>query len=127
MTVRPLKPSDVPILQEMAHASAFPYPDLNHPHIEAVLVVVDSDDKPIMACAAKRLVELYLFVDPSRAAGVRKGAIDALHRGMATSLSGKLYNGAEIFLSPLIAKAFGRRLERTWNWVRNWPSWTIRF
>jgi hypothetical protein len=123
VTTRPLKPSDIPILQEFARQSSFPYPQLDHPHIESVLVVVDSDDRPIMACAAKRLVELYLFVDPSRASGVKKNAIDALHHGMATALRGKLYNSAEIYLSPLIANAFGRRLERTWNWVRNWPSW----
>lgn len=127
VTIRTLKPSDIPILKHYAEESGFPYPGFEDPHIESFLVVVDSEDQPIMACAAKRLVELYLFVDPSVSTITKKSAIDALHRGMSQSLRGIGYTGAEIFISPVIAKAFGRRLERTWHWVKNWPSWTLRF
>lgn len=91
------------------------------------MVVVDSRDNPIMACAAKRLVELYLYGDPKTSASVKGSALSIMHRAMAESLRGKLYTTADVFLPPQIADRFGRRLERTWNWVRNWPSWTIRF
>ena len=126
MHARPLRADDIPILNGMAEANGFPYPALDDPLIEAVVVIADSEDKPIVACAAKRLVELYLY-SGDNAAPVRLQAVDRLHGAMAQALREKGYNGSEIFLPPQIAQKFGRRLERTWGWVRNWPSWTKRF
>lgn len=127
MTVRELRPGDIPILREMAESSGFPYPDLAHPHIEAVLVVVDSEDRPIIACAAKRLVELYLYVDPGRSSTVKFRAMNVMHSAMSRALRELRYTSVEAFVSPSIAEKFGRRLERTWGWVKNWASFTIRF
>lgn len=126
MHCRPLRESDIPILRKMAADSGFPYPDLDDPLIESVIVVVDSSDVPIMACAAKRLVELYLYVSPQRPA-IKMKALELLHQGMAQPLRDKLYTSAEAFLPENVAAKFGRRLERTFRWMRNWPSWTIRF
>lgn len=112
----------------MADASGFPYPDLSGPHIEAVRVAVDSDDQPIMAVAAKRLVEMYLYVDPAHSPAVRIDALKAIHHDMATALREIGYTEGEIFLPPEIAGKFGRRLERTFGWVKNrWENWTLRF
>lgn len=127
MIIRPLRASDIPILQDLAARSGFPYPELNHPHIEAVLVVVDSGDKPIIACAAKRLIELYLYVDGDRSAPVKLAALNLMHRSMAQTLRDKLYSSCDVFIPPQIAEKFGKRLERTWRWAKNWQSWTIRF
>lgn len=127
MISRPLRDSDIPILQELAVKSGFPYPNLDHQHIEAVEVVTDSEGRIIMACAAKRLVELYLYVDQERSSAVKMSAIRQLHQGMAEKLRAKDYNSCEVFLPPQIAEKFGKRLERTWNWVKNWQSWTTRF
>jgi hypothetical protein len=59
MRVRDFRVSDIPALQAMAEASGFPYPDLKS--IEAVQVVVNEEDVPIMAVAAERTAQLYLF------------------------------------------------------------------
>lgn len=127
MRIRRISASDIPILKELARKSGFPYPEFDDPHIEAVLVVADAEDRPIMACLAKRLIELYLFVDPDRPATVKMSAIGLLHQGMANQLRALGYNSVECFPPSQIAAKFGRRLERTWNWAKNWPSWTIRF
>lgn len=127
MTVRQLRVSDGPILQSIAAKSGFPYPELDHPHIEAVLVVVDSEDKPLIACAAKRLIEIYGWVDSEQSPAVLIEAWKLLHEGMSERLRDLGYHSAEAFLPPSVSTKFGRRLERTFRWVKNWPSWTLKF
>ncbi len=80
-----------------------------------------------MAVAAKRLVEMYLYIDQSRPTVVNVDALNLIHHGMAQALREKLYNSCECFLPTQISAKFGKRLERTWGWIRNWPSWTIKF
>lgn len=128
VTVRPVKPSDAPILQAIAAQSGFPYPPFDDPHIEAFLVVVDSEDQPIMAVAAKRLIELYLYADPDQSPTVKMRALDALHEGMATPLRSKGYNSASVGIHPELARTFGRRLERSFGWLKNqFEWWSIHF
>ncbi len=128
MTCRPLRQSDIPILKRYADASDFPYPDFGDPHIEAFLVVVDSEDRPIVAVAAKRLVELYGYFDPTCSPSLRMKAIGMLHECMATALRDKGYTIASAGIDPRIAKAFGRRLERSFGWIKNtFNWWSIRF
>lgn len=127
MIIRPLRASDIPILQDLAARSGFPYPELNHPHIEAVLVVVDSEDKPIIAVAAKKLVEIYGWVDSGRSPSVLMGAWKMLHAGMSETLRNLGYDSAEAFIPPNVSGKFGRRLERAFGWIKNWQSWTVKF
>lgn len=134
MRVRELRDSDIPILREMAEKSGFPYPDFNDPHIEAFLVVVDSEDRPIIACAAKRLIELYGYFDPDCSPSLRMKALGMLHESMAVILRTDGYNSCECFVPPEIEKSFGGRLMRgirsprlLWKWAKNWQSFTIRF
>ena len=134
MRVRELRDSDIPILREMAEKSGFPYPDFNDPHIEAFLVVVDSEDRPIAACPAKRLIELYGYLDRTRSPALLMKALGMLHEGMSETLRNKGYNSAECFVPPSIEKTFGGRLMRgvqssrfLWKWAKNWQSFTIRF
>ena len=134
MQVRPLRESDIPILQEFARTSGFPYPAFDDPHIEAVLVVVDSVDRPIVAGAAKGLIELYGYFDPEAPPVLLMRALGALHEGMSETLRAKLYNSAECFVPPSIERTFGGRLMRgirsprfLWKWAKNWHSFTIRF
>lgn len=124
MRVRPLRQSDIPALNAMVANSEFPYPDLNT-DLESVQVVVDDEDAPIMAVAAERIVQLYLYsggITPAR----KLAAVRMLHAVTATELKKKGYNSCEAFLPPSIAAQFGRRLERTFGWVKNWQSWTRR-
>ena len=128
MRVRELRDSDIPILREMAEKSGFPYPDFDDPHIEAFLVVVDSEDFPIVACAAKRLIELYGYFDPACSPALRMKALGMLHEGMAVALRTNGYNSASVGIHPQLAKTFGRRLERSFGWIRNrFEWWSIRF
>lgn len=123
MTLRPLRPSDIPILQQRAEQSGYPYPSPSE--TELIVVVVDADGQIITACAAKKLVELYLW--PSNASpAVLAAALALLHREMPKVLLSLGYKSAEAFLPPEISGKFGRRLERTWGWIKNWPSWTRR-
>ncbi len=127
MKVRPYRQSDAASLKAIANASGFPYPDLTDPLVEAVVVIADEEDKPIMAVAAKRLVEIYLYVDSERSPGVKMDALKAAHRGMIEQLRALGYNSAEAFLPPAIAERFGKRLVRTFHWALNWPSFSKRF
>ncbi len=124
MTIRPLQTSDIPALVALASASGFPYPEASDPLLEAVLVVVDDEDRPVMAAAAKRLVELYLWCGRGMTPHDSIAALRLLHDAMAEQLKTQGYNSVEAFLPLSVSKRFGRRLEKTFGWVRNWPSWT---
>lgn len=126
MTVRKYKSSDLPALRQMAAESGFPYPDPTGPRIEVVLVVVDDDDRPVMAYAAERIVQSYLWCGKIDRPHAKVFALRLLHEAAAVVLNGKGYDSVEAFLPPEIAKRFSRRLEKTFAWVRNWPSWTHR-
>ena len=127
MTARPLRPSDVQILDKRARESGFPYPAFDDPLIEAIVVIADDDDHPITACTAKRLVELYLYPNPDAPPALMLNAIGFLHQAMANALRQNGYNSAEIYLPPQVSGIFGRRLERSFGWVRNWQSWVKKF
>lgn len=127
MRCRELRDSDIQTLRDIAAKNGFPYPELDHPHIEAVLVVVDSEDRPIMACAAKRLVELYLWVGPDPSPTIKLDALRLLHMDMPGILRNLGYTECNVQIPPEISDSFGRRLERTFGWVRNrWKLWGIR-
>jgi len=124
VTTRPLRPSDIPILTALA--GPYPYPDVNSPLIELITVVADGSDTPIACFIAERLVQSYLIVAPMHPAA-RLAAIRLLHEAVPPLLKAKGYNSIEAFIPPQLAGTFGRRLERTWGWVRNWQSWCKRF
>lgn len=124
MRTRALKNSDIPALRAMAEASGFPYPDLSAARLEAVVVVVDEEDRPLMACAAERLVQLYLWSGAFERPHAKVYALRLLHEAMAEELRRKGYTSAEAFLPPTLAKRFARRLEKMFGWAKNWESWT---
>ncbi len=127
MTIRPLEATDIPTLKALAEATGFPYPDLDSPDLEAVSVVADHSGHPVMAVGAKRIVELYLWCGRGMAPHEKIAALRLLHESMISELCSKGYNEANVFLPPMIAGKFGKRLEKTFGWVRNWPSWARRF
>ncbi len=138
MKVRNLIPSDIPLLKAMQ--GEFPYPDLegetwthggprpkSEPRLEAMRVLVDDDDKPLMAVAAKRLVELYLWCGNIERPLAKMYALRLLHEDMANELKQRGYNSVEAFLPPPVAKRFARRLVKSFGWRPNWPSWSRGF
>lgn len=121
MTVRYLQEGDKPTLQAMAEASGFPYPEFDA--TEAVLVVVDDNNRPLMAVAAERICQIYLWCGHFERPLAKVHAMRMLHEAMGEVLKQKGYVGADAFLPPSIAKRFSRRLEKSFGWVKNWPSW----
>jgi len=121
MHVRALKQSDIPILRQMAEASGFPYPDPLK--LEAVRVVADDEDRPLMAAGAERLIQAYLWCGDFQRPHAKVFALRMLHDDMVVRLRAKGWTEINCFLPPAKALQFGRRLERTFSWVRNWPSW----
>ena len=77
-----------------------------------------------MACAAERLVQLYLWCGEFERPHAAVYALRLLHEAMAAELQRKGYQSAEAFLPPTLAARFARRLEKTFGWRLNWPSWT---
>jgi hypothetical protein len=122
MTTRPLRDSDLPVLQRMAEASGFPYVYPRGLKVEAVVVAVDETDQLIGAAMAHRLVEIYVLVDKAKHPAESMAALQALDAAMIRELRVKGYDSAECFLPPSIFKIFGRRLRRSFGWVENWPS-----
>ena len=128
MTIRKLHVNDIPALRAMYEAQGFAYdfPDLTGPHMEAVLVVEEEGGKIIAAVAAERLCQLYFLCGDVDHPAAKLAVIRALHTQMADALRAKGYKEANAFLPPPIAETFGKRLERTFGWTRNWQSWAKR-
>jgi hypothetical protein len=94
--------------------------------MESALAVEDESGNLIGAVAAERIVQLYFFRGEGGPAETL-GAIRMLHSAMAEELRAKGYRSADAFLPPQVEKSFGRRLMRTFGWVRNWASFCIHF
>ncbi len=126
MTVRELRDSDIPALNAIAETSGFPYIVPRGTLVERVLVVADENDQVLAAVAAERILQLYLWIgDAHPAAKLRM--IRMLHEAMAPELKAKGYTEVQAFLPPGVAGKFGRRLERTFSWMKNWQSWYLKF
>ncbi len=126
MTTRALNPSDIPVLTKLSAESGFPYVNLRDPLIEAVQIVQDEHGNVVAAAAAKRITELYLWSatdDPM----VKLHAIRLLHCAMAEELRKLGYTESNCFVPPKLTKSFGRRLIRTFGWIKNWESFAVRF
>lgn len=118
MKLRALLHSDKAILDKWAKASGYPYIE-----IEDAVVIADDDGNPIMACAPRTLVELYLWADPQQHPAAKLHALRMLHEKMAPWIKAQGYSEVNAFLPPEIERKFGRRLMRTFGWVRNWVSY----
>lgn len=127
MYVRPLVAADLVRLNELAAASGYPYPDVSSPLIEAALAVCDEDGKLICAAAFERIVQGFLWIDRTRRPAACLAAIRALHEPLAKELLRHGYHEANVFIPPKLERSFGKRLERSFAWVRNWASWAKSF
>ncbi len=124
MIVRQLTEADGPALLKIAEENGFPYVDPFGPNIEASAAVACEDGTLVMAVAAARSVELYLWATKiSPAAKIY--ALRLMHQSIAAQLAEKGYKEANAYLPPSVARSFGKRLERTFGWVKNWASWCV--
>jgi hypothetical protein len=127
MTVRSLKQSDIPALRAIAQASGLEFPDVSAEHLVSVLVVADDRDRPIMAAAAQRSVQIRLWCGAFERPHAKMFALRLLQDAIASVLRSKGFSEANAFLPPSIAKKFSKRLEKSFGWVQNWSSWNKQF
>lgn len=125
MTVRDLKPSDIPILKAMQ--GEFPYPDLDQP-LEAVRVVVDENDQPLCAAGSRKLVETFFWCGKFQRPHAKMYALRLLHEDLIPLLRRRGYNETIASLPPPVAKRFAKRLMKSFGWYANaWASWSRGF
>ena len=128
MRVRPFQPTDLAKIHEIYSRQNLPYifPDLIGPHFESILVVESDTGEFLMAAAAERILQIYLW-SADFEPGAKLHAIRMLHEAMAQDLRPKGYNEVNAFLPPSIAKPFARRLMKMFGWTQNWLSLALRF
>ncbi len=123
MMTRELKDSDIPILRAMAQESGYPYPSADDPLLKAVIVVVDEEDQPMYAAALEPILQAYLWCRKGRGTPFESlAALRLLHEKLLESKP-EGFTEINTFIKPQLAVQFGRRLERSFGWRRNWPSW----
>lgn len=121
MTARPMRDADLPVLAAMAADAGYPYPEIG-PNLEAIWVVAGDDDVPLVACAAEKILQLYLYRNPVLSPAATVGAMRILHEGMGAALKSKGWGEVNAFVPPEIAESFGRRLSKSFGFARNWVS-----
>ena len=121
LRARPAEKQDLPVIREMAARADFPSPDLESQNIEALWVIVDEQDRVMMAVAAERIIQLFMWSREFEHPASKLAAI-RLMQDQGGVL--KEYRDVVAFIEPSLARRFGRRLEQSLGWVRNWPSWS---
>jgi hypothetical protein len=128
--VRKLRESDIPLLKEIHAQSGFSYsfPDLLSDEFVDVEVRTDEHDRPVMAVAARKTVEVYLWVDNRwRTPRWRMAALVEIHEAARARLAELGFRDLHSWLPPQVAKAFGRRLSRVFGWAPSrWQCWSRR-
>ncbi len=89
------------------------------------MVGVDAADEPVAIVGALKTVEIVMWADPEWSTpGARLEMLRSTHEAMQKELDRKGYRSAHAWLSPAVAKAFGRRLRKMFGWQRSpWESW----
>lgn len=125
MTVRPLKPEDIPQLQAIYEEMGFDYsfPDLLSPEFVDVTVLEDGG-RPIMAIASRKTVEAYLFMDKSWGTPAwRQEGFMQVHLAAHKAIKALGFRDAHCWVPPQIVRSFGRRLERVFGWRKS--AWDV--
>lgn len=122
MTVRELKPSDLPALAAIDSEPDL-LPGLDDPMTEAALVVVDDEGNPVMACLAQRTVQMYLVASKKEKPLEGSQHLRFLQISMSALLKQKGYREAFAFVS---SPRFGRVLEERFGWLQTKLSWMRR-
>lgn len=90
----------------------------------SIQVIVDENDVPRIAIAARKTTEGFLLCDAEwESPAMRMEAIKMLHVAMAHDLEIKGYDDMNIWVPPQMEKSFGRRLMKSFGWTKQmWPS-----
>lgn len=127
MRIRPLRGSDIPILERMHADSGFAYTMPDQRLIEAAFVVADENDEPVQVAIAERTVQLYLLGKSGGHPMAKMRGIQQLHEALREKLKPLGYKFADAWLPPQIERSFGKRLIRSFGWLRNtWISYSVK-
>lgn len=120
-----MEKKDHEAIRELTKTSKFPFPDIEAPTVEASRVIVDDEDRVLMVVVAERICQILLAAGEFEHPAAKLAAIRMVQedRGVLRKLQ---YSTVECFIEPSFARRFGRRLEKSLGWARNWPSWSLR-
>jgi hypothetical protein len=121
LNIRQPRPSDLSTLQALAAATGTPWPS----RVELLLVVADDDDAPIAAFWAEQILGAGLCIGqmpPLEAIH----ALRLLEAEAIPALRARGWRSIHAFVGPELEKAFGRRIIRTFGWVRCWTAFYKR-
>lgn len=120
MKLRDARPDDYEALQKIHQQNGFDY-DLPEFHgFDCVQVIVDDEDRPVMAVCARKFAEITLLVDRTwETPAWRLAALKRLHAAMEIKLNFRGFREAACWLAPEIAKGFGRRLTQIFGWKKS--------
>jgi hypothetical protein len=125
--IRALLQSDIPALKRMAEEKGYPYPFLDDPSsLEMVRVVDDGSGRPLAAVAVERILQVYLLCGAFDGPMNQIHAMRLLDDDISPALKLRGWRDVNAFLPPNLAKQFGRRLEKTFGWMKEWPCWSKR-
>lgn len=129
MIIRYLKESDIPRLKRLYKKMGvpLPFPNLNE-FLPNMPVIVDEKNRVVMAVGMVPSVEVWLFMDKDwETPGMRMEAFKVIHEWIRKDLKAKGFIQAHAFLPPSLEKQFGRRLTKTFKWVKEfWPCFCRR-
>ena len=126
MKTRPMTAEDVPAIEDLISASNLPYPSLSSPLIETVQVVENDNQEIIAAFIAERMIEGHVVLRPMLP-HAKLHALRLLHESTPEVLREKGYSWINCFLPSPFALSFGRRLERSFGWIKDSQSWRRKF
>lgn len=120
--IRELRPDDIPALRALHEQQGFdyPFPDLSQPQFVQILVAVDDEDRPVQALMARETLELYMLGDSGwRTPKWRFATLQKLGYAMHLKLLGMGYRDVHAWLPPQVERAFGKRLVKSFGWVKS--------
>jgi hypothetical protein len=125
MKTRLYRAEDEPALRRLYEQMGFDYafPDLNAAQFVSIWVVVDDDDLPVMALAARKTVEMFMLADKEwMTPGLRMEAFSAVSYACHVDVKSQGFEDANCWLPPKVEKSFGRRLVTKFGWIKS--RWT---
>ena len=128
MNVRPFEIRDEAALLAIYSATDYhqkPLPDLTQTLLSRV--VVDADDKPLMAAYMKLIPEGTLICQPGGSMHplVKLSAIGMLHEVLRDDLVKMGYDEAIASIPPQLERNYARHLTRHLNWQESWKTYRV--
>jgi hypothetical protein len=128
MRIREFRQSDILRLKKLHRESGVDCPFPKIKDLFPMTVLVDEEDKVVMAVGCIPAVELYFFLDRNwETPGMKMEAFKYIHEYTRRDMLSRGIVEAHAFVPPHLEKSFGRRLIKKFGWVRSyWPCFSRR-